>query len=424
MLFSKHVDQRTIVGGCKLTSTLYQYVSRFEKCQEVMPRPLRHALTLFYYDGPQLITATDPVGTKYLCMLAEELEDRDKFLCVQISSARLIAFEAGEVDLLQIFRNPEAGDLYEGDAEYSADEFSLTAKPAQQISEDWYPQEGFFLEPLKSGEVVAAEARARSKAVINFAFNPPEARDALQIEVEHLASGLHIFQNLVRHAYNKAIRGLSRATRELVSDKINYQMEVYGFSEGSFTVNMQSKLSTNDLLGSVDIEKALQLVDDAVAASSDRDQAISFLRAHTEHFLTAYRSLLEFIVENDSPLKYERATPRFTTDKRRTMSVDVATELYDILTSQAYLTTELVTLVGIVTVINTNNNTWAILDEEEGAEYSGKVAPDSPINLDGITAGTERYQFECEERLMEFTATGKEKVERLLLRYKRLQEAS
>ncbi len=388
-----------------------------------MPRPLKHAQTLVYYDGPQLIVATDSVGTKYLCMLTEELEDRDKFVCVAVSGARLTEFRDGALDLLHIFDNPETGELYEGDAEYSADEFSLAVEPARQIPEHWYPQEGFLLGVREEADTVMAEARARGKAVINFALNPPEARDALQIDVQHLASGLQIFQNLVRHAYNKSIRGLNKPTRELVSDKINYQMEVFGFSEGSFTVNMQSKLSTNNLLGSVSIEKALQLVDDAVAASSDPEQAISFLREHTGHFLTAYRSLLEFVVENDSPLKYEWATPGFTADKRSTMSVDVATELYEILTSQEYLTTELVTLVGVVTVINTNTNTWAILDEEEGVEYSGKVAPDSSINLSGLTTITERYQFECEERLKEFTATGKETIERLLLRYKRLQEA-
>lgn len=385
-----------------------------------MPRPLRHAQTLVYYDGPQLIVATDPVGTKYLCMLTEELEERDKFVCVAVSSTRLTEFKDGTLDLLQIFYNPETGELHEGDVEYSADEFSLAVEPVREIPEHWYPQEGFFLAPREDAETVTAEARVRGKAVINFAFNPPEARDALQIEVQHLASGLQIFQNLLRHAYNKSIRGLNRATRELLSDKINYQMEVFGFSEGSFTVNMQSKLSTNDLLGSVNIEKALRLVDDAVAASSDLDRAMRFLRDNTGHFLTAYRSLLKFVVDNDSPLRYEWATPGFTVDKRSTMSVDVATELYDFLVRQESLTTELVTLIGVVTAIHTDNGSWTLRSEEDDLKYSGKVPPDSPIRLSGITVLSERYQFDCEERLQEFTATGEEKIERLLLNYKKL----
>jgi hypothetical protein len=353
-------------------------------------------------------------------MLTEELEERDRFVCASISNARLAEFRDGTVDLLQIFNNPEMGELYEGSAEHSADEFSLTVEPAQQIPERWYPQEGFFLEPQEAGDAVTTEARARGRAVINFALNPPEARDALQIEVQRLASGLQIFQNLVKHAYSKSIRGLNRATRDLLSDSVNYQMEVYGFSEGSFTVNMQSKLSTNDLLGSVNIEKALQLVDEAVAASSDLDQAIRFLREHTGFFLSAYRSLLKFVVDNDSPLKYEWATPGFTTDRRSTMSVDVATELYDLLIRQESLMTELVTLVGVVTAAHTDTGSWTLLSEDDDIKYSGKVPPDSPINLAGITLRTERYQFDCEERLQEFTATGEEKIERFLLNYKKL----
>src|SRR5215210_2680054 len=152
-----------------------------------MPRPLEHAQTLVYYDGPQLMVATDPVGTKYLCMLTEEIEERDRFVCAPISNARLAEFEEGKLDLFQIFANPEMGELYEGNAEYSVDEFTLVVEPAGQIPEHWYPQEGFFLVPREVAETVTAEARERGKAIIRFALNPPEARDALQIEVQRLA---------------------------------------------------------------------------------------------------------------------------------------------------------------------------------------------------------------------------------------------
>ena len=271
-----------------------------------MPRLLKHAQTLVYYDGPQLIVATDPVGTKYLCMLTEEQEDQDKFLCIAISSARLAEFRDGTLDLLQIFNNPETGDWYEGNAEYSADEFSLAVELTQQIPEHWYPQEGFFLTPHETEDTTTAEARDKSKAIVHLVLNPPEAREGPQIDAWHLANGLRIYQNLVKHAYNKAIRAVSKDIREQdqLSPESNYQMEVFAFSEGSFTVNMQSK-TTADMLGYVSIERALAFVDNAVSASSDLEQTIAFLRENRGHFLSAYRKLLKFIVDNDSPLKYE-----------------------------------------------------------------------------------------------------------------------
>lgn len=389
-----------------------------------MARPLKHTRTLVYFDGPQLVVAVDPVGTKYLCMLTEQLEEWDEFVCAPISDLRLTEFEQGELDLLRIFENPEMGELYVGSVEHSADEPWFVAEVVAEIPEHWYPQEGFFLKPREDIKSATIEAKERGKAVIHLALTPPETREALQIEVQHLASALQIFQNLVRHAYSRALRQLSRTTRDLLSDKSNYQMEVFGFSRGSFTVNMQSKVPADDLLGSVNIEKALRFVDDAIAASNDPEdsqRAIRFLRDNTGHFLTAYRSLLKFVVENDSPLKYEWSTPGSSTDKRSAMSVDVATGLYEILTSQESLTTELVTLIGVVTAVSVDNNSWTLHSEEDDLKYSGKIAPGSPVQLRGITVETERYRFECEERLQEFTATGEEKIERLLLHYKRLQ---
>ncbi len=92
---------------------------------------------------------------------------------------------------------------------------------------------------------------------------------------------------------------LSKETKNLLSDASKYQMEVFAFSPGSFTVNMQSKMSA-DWIGYVDIEKALTLVDTAVSASYDIEQATTFLRENRGHFLNAYRGLLEFIVERDN----------------------------------------------------------------------------------------------------------------------------
>lgn len=385
-----------------------------------MARPLKQTQTLLYFDGPILIVATDPVETKYLCMLIEQLEERDEFVCAPVSDLRLTEFEQGRLDLLRIFESPEMDELYAGSIEHSADEPSFAVELVQQIPEHWYPKEGFFLKPRKVSEAATIEAKERDKAVIHLAFNPPEARDELRIEAQHLASGLQVFQNLVKHAYNRSIRPLSRATRDLLTDPSNYQMEVFGFSSGSFTVTMQSKVPA-DWTGQVNIEKALNLVDDAIAASSELERALSFLNEHAGHFLTAYRDLLEFIVENDSPLKYEWSTPEFSADRRRAISVNVATELHDMLTSQKSMTAELVTLIGVVTAVSTDNDSWTLLNEEDNTHYSGKIAPESSVQLGGITVETERYRFECEERLQEFTATGKEKVERLLLYYTKLE---
>lgn len=384
-----------------------------------MARLLRHRQTLVYFDGPQLIVAADPVGTKYLCLLVETTDDQDTFFCVPISDARLAEFQHGTLDLLEIYVSPEVDERYAGGIEFSTDELSLTVVPVEDVPEHWYPQEGFLLTPHQGSGATIVEAKDRGRAIVHLALNPPEAREETKIEIPHLANGLRIYQRLVKHAYSKALRALSKdiRERESLSSEANYQMEVFAFSAGSFTVNMQSKASA-DWTGYVDIERALAFVDAAVSASNDAEKAVLFLRENRGHFLNAYRALLKFIVENDSPLSYEWSIPEYAVPRHNAINVEIATELYDILTIQESLTTERVDLTGLVLAASVINNTWTLRSED--GEHSGKVAPGSPVRLDGITLETQRYRFHCEEILQEVASTGEETTELLLLSYETL----
>ena len=55
-------------------------------------RQLTLTATLEYYDVPQIITATDATGTRYLCTLYAHEADGYRYLGVQISEPRLMAF--------------------------------------------------------------------------------------------------------------------------------------------------------------------------------------------------------------------------------------------------------------------------------------------------------------------------------------------
>ena len=64
-------------------------------------RQLTLTATLEYYDVPQIITATDATGTRYLCTLYAHEADGYHYLGVQISEPRLMAFIGGQLDLGQ-----------------------------------------------------------------------------------------------------------------------------------------------------------------------------------------------------------------------------------------------------------------------------------------------------------------------------------
>jgi len=70
-------------------------------------RPLTLTDTLEYYDVPQIISATDATGTRYLCTLYEQTANGYHYLGVQISEPRLMAFIGGQLDLREAYIYPE-----------------------------------------------------------------------------------------------------------------------------------------------------------------------------------------------------------------------------------------------------------------------------------------------------------------------------
>ena len=52
-------------------------------------RFLAHSETLVFFDVPHLITAYDQFGVAYICLLVEENQNTDTFLCVPVTTGRL-----------------------------------------------------------------------------------------------------------------------------------------------------------------------------------------------------------------------------------------------------------------------------------------------------------------------------------------------
>ena len=106
-------------------------------------RPLTLTDTLEYYDVPQIITAADATGTRYLCTLYEQTADGYHYLGVQISEPRLMAFIGGQLDLRDAYQHPEVDNalyLVEANGE------TLTAALLQpsDMTEAMLPEAGYY----------------------------------------------------------------------------------------------------------------------------------------------------------------------------------------------------------------------------------------------------------------------------------------
>ena len=105
--------------------------------------------TLEYYDVPQILVAADATGTNYLCTLYQnDTESGYHYLAVQISEARLAAFEGGQFDLRDAYTHPESD---KGLYLVAATNGGLNVvKPLQlqDITEEMLPEGGYTVDSV------------------------------------------------------------------------------------------------------------------------------------------------------------------------------------------------------------------------------------------------------------------------------------
>jgi hypothetical protein len=379
--------------------------------------------TLLYYDGPVLFVGEDLVGTNYLCLLIEKSEDRDKYICVPVSPKRLSSIILGETDLREVYENPEILNYYCLDILGSApDDLSMSPIMQEDIDKAWYPNPGSYLLKVfeqDAREIVVKDAVVKKTAVIHLSLSPPESITEHVISTLILVKGLHLFQNMVRVAFKKAIQGLSKDIRVKLDTPDNYMTEVYAFSPGSFRIHLRAK-NYADIFGRTDIERGLELIDEIVRYSDDPDKAIEWLKQNRGHVVSYYIRLLEFIIENNSPISYSWTTPYLRKVKTASIHKRQALPIYEKALTMKELGIEIIEFVGEFTKVDIEKNSWTVKRDEDETHFSGSIKEELRISLRGVTAGIQKYKFTIEEKIEESEVTGKERYFYSLIEYKKI----
>ncbi len=109
-------------------------------------RQLTLLQTLEFYDVPQIVTAADATGTRYLCTLYDQGTDCFRYLGVQISEPRLKAFIGGQLDLRTVYTAPEVENaLYIVEAKEAQLAATSLLNP-QDITEEMLPEKGYVFD--------------------------------------------------------------------------------------------------------------------------------------------------------------------------------------------------------------------------------------------------------------------------------------
>jgi len=378
-------------------------------------RILNHTENLLFYDGPQVFIAVDQIGAQYICMLVQETGDIDKYLCAQISDSRVASLVLGEIDLREIYKSPEIAELYVAESK-PKEPTRLVATLISEVPPDWFPDPGFFLRiEIPPSVKVVQEAYARRRAIIQCSLNPPESREESKITAEHLSRAVRLIQRLVKYAYGKALRVKDQPAKEIIATAKNYELEVFAFSPGSFTVHLQSSVPA-DLFGYAEVSKALSVIDSISERIDDPEEAVKQVAQFGGHFATAYKDLLEFITKTETPIEYEWSMPERKTSTRYKITTAQAAPVYEEIIKRVEIEIVGIKLVGKLTKVDEKYKTWRLISEEDKLEYTGS----SEIDLAGLIIETQRYEFLCEERLEEERGTGKEITKLYLKSYRSL----
>lgn len=109
-------------------------------------RPLTLAYILEFYDVPQIITANDATGTRYLCTLFSNEPNGYRYLGVQISEPRLMAFIGGQLDLRDAYLHPEVENaLYIVTVQNEIISADSILQPSE-LTESMLPEAGYFFD--------------------------------------------------------------------------------------------------------------------------------------------------------------------------------------------------------------------------------------------------------------------------------------
>jgi hypothetical protein len=376
-------------------------------------REIYFSETLVFYDKPYLILCKDSIGVDYICLLVTEDDTKDGFLCVQLSSSRLTKFIIGEIELRDIFVKPEMGEYFFGNsADGDLESVAIQTIGKDQIDDNWYPETGVRFSFRESTDLhVLNESKERNRAIIHCTLSPPEAAIESKISATHLSEAVNLFQSVVKHAYRRTIRDATGDLKEILTKSVNYELEIYGFSPGSFTLLMQSAEKA-DLVGYSYIARALEILDNLNNEIDDTKKALKIISEYSGHFATTYKNLLKYIIDNEIPLAYEWSMPeRKDTSVRRIIPRD-AKPLYEAIIEVEDIGVERMRIRGRFSKVDKPNRRWTLDSEEDQKRYSGI----SETDLAGIVIHSHRYDVICEEYLRE-DVFGKESTELHLISF-------
>lgn len=231
--------------------------------------------------------------------------------------------------------------------------------------------------PVESEVVMAA--REYNHLVMEVSVEPPEASSEHRIQVDTLSKLLAHIQTIVKHAFNRSVRGLSSSEKNSIDMRNAHMLDVLTpAAPGSFKVTLGVSKEPQDLFRHSEITRGLALVDELFSEVADPQKDVGIVRNYRGHLAGAYLRLLNFLEQKDTGLKYSWAEPGDDVPKIFSISRGQVKPLIEELSKVDNIGEESMVLVGTVAKVDVDQGTWR-LDTEEGQRQGKRKKEAVPV---------------------------------------------
>lgn len=355
-------------------------------------KKIRYINTLFYYDGPQVFEARDPIGGHYIAVMLGPEGINERCLVTGVEPEQLRQFRSGLLDLRSLLIESDEDERYLTTVGEGLDS-PLVLEPLKisLLDSGFLPESNFVLHDSPSDDSVLIEARQRSNLILEIAAEPPEAVREHRIRANTLAEMLNLVQSMVRKAYRAEIGGTDSSYRQQNDDMMDV---VVPAAAGSFQVVLEAA-SMPDLFGDTKLTRALKRIDDLFEDPSNPVKTRMLVEGQRGHLAKAYLNFLRFLVKRKTGFRYSWAEPQSEQPISHAVSQFEASSLIKELATVTSLGSESLTLEGIFERFNRDSGRWGLTTNS--GKPGGLVKKGGP-SLDGLEVGG-RYIFHCEEEI-------------------------
>ena len=126
---------------------------------------IRHANTLFYYDGPQVFEARDAIGGHYVAVLAPSDGADDRYLVAGVNPERLRQFRSGALNLRSFLVESDEDVRYLATVANGLDHpLTLERLPASLLDGGLLPDFDFVLHDRPADDYALREAQGTKQS--------------------------------------------------------------------------------------------------------------------------------------------------------------------------------------------------------------------------------------------------------------------